>query len=145
MGEVWLAELQGPARSAAGWSSRCSLPSAAATPAFALMLAEEARLVGLLHHPGFVSAVDYLESETEGPIFVLEFVDGCSLRSALKIARRRNELLPEPLAAHVGAQVARALQAAHTACTATDTRCTSCTATSRGQRAALAERRGLPG
>jgi hypothetical protein len=47
---------------------------------------------------------------------VLEFVDGCSLRSALKMARHRNDLLPEALAAHVGSSVARALHAAHNAC-----------------------------
>src|SRR5207249_7291473 len=80
------------------------------------MLADEARVVGLLHHPGIISAIDYLETDTEGPIFVLEFVDGCSLRSALKVARRRNEILPEVLAAFIGAMVGRALHAAHTAC-----------------------------
>jgi len=31
---------------------------------------------GLLHHPGIVARRRYLESETEGQIFVLEFVDG---------------------------------------------------------------------
>jgi serine/threonine protein kinase len=81
----------------------------------AAMLADEARVVGALHHPGIVAALDYLETEEHGPVFVLEFVDGPSLRSALKLARRQNAVMPEALAAHVGAQVAHALHAAHMA------------------------------
>src|SRR5437868_13338104 len=101
MGEVWLAELQG----AGAFRRRVVIKMLTAErrgdALIAGMLADEARVVGLLHHPGIVAAIDYLESEIYGPIFVLEFVDGCSLRSALKIARRRNELMPEALAAHV--------------------------------------------
>src|SRR6266446_10439815 len=95
MGEVWLAELQGAGAFRRRVVIKMLAPERRGDARIALMLAEEARLVGLLHHPGIVSAVDYLESETEGPIFVLEFVDGCSLRSALRSARRRNDLLPE--------------------------------------------------
>ena len=116
MGEVWLAELQGAGAFRRRVVIKMLAPERRGDQRIAGMLADEARIVGLLHHPGIVAAVDYLESDVYGPIFVLEFVDGCSLRSALKIARRRNELMPEALAAHVGAQVARALNAAHTAC-----------------------------
>src|SRR5262249_35428978 len=84
-------------------------------PRVAAMLADEARVVGSLHHPGIVAATDYLETEEHGPVFVLEFVDGVSLRTALKLARRQHLTLPESLAAHIGAQVAHALHAAHTA------------------------------
>jgi hypothetical protein len=113
MGEVWLAELQGAGAFRRRVVIKMLAPERRGDQRIACMLADEARVVGLLHHPGIVAAVDYLESETHGPIFVLEFVDGCSLRSALKLARRRNVLLPEALAAHVGAQVARAVHAAH--------------------------------
>jgi hypothetical protein len=116
MGEVWLAELEGAGAFRRRVVIKVLAPSRRGDSRIATMLADEARLVGLLHHPGIVAAVDYQESETEGPIFVLEFVDGCSLRTALKLARRRNDLLPEALASHIGAQVARALHAAHTAC-----------------------------
>jgi hypothetical protein len=116
MGEVWLAELEGAGAFRRRVVIKVLAPERRGDPRVAGMLADEARLVGLLHHPGIISAVDYQESETEGPIFVLEFVDGCSLRTALKLARRRNDLLPEALAAHVGAELARALQAAHNAC-----------------------------
>ena len=116
MGEVWLAELQGAGAFRRRVVIKMLAPERRGDTRIAAMLADEARVVGLLHHPGIVTAIDYLETQTEGPIFVLEFVDGCSLRTALKLARRRNELLPEALAAHVGTQVARALHAAHTAC-----------------------------
>jgi len=116
MGEVWLAELEGAGAFRRRVVIKMLAPSRRGDPRIAAMLADEARVVGLLHHPGIVAAVDYQESKTQGPIFVLEFVDGCSLRTALKVARRRNDLLPEALAAYIGTQVARALQAAHTAC-----------------------------
>jgi tRNA A-37 threonylcarbamoyl transferase component Bud32 len=116
MGEVWLAELEGAGAFRRRVVIKVLAPERRGDPRIASMLADEARIVGLLHHPGIIAAVDYLESETEGPIFVLEFVDGCSLRSALKVARKRAERLPDALAAHVGAAVARALEAAHTAC-----------------------------
>ena len=115
MGEVWLADLEGAGAFRRRVVIKMLAPDRRGDKRIACMLADEARLVGLLHHPGIVAAIDYLESEAHGPIFVLEFVDGCSLRSALKISRRRNDLLPEALAAHVGAQVARALHAAHLA------------------------------
>ena len=116
MGEVWLAELEGAGAFRRRVVIKMLAPERRGDARVAAMLADEARLVGLLHHPGIISAVDYQESETEGPIFVLEFVDGCSLRTALKLARRRNDLMAEALAAHIGAQVARALHAAHNAC-----------------------------
>jgi len=116
MGEVWLADLEGAGAFRRRVVIKMLAPDRRGDERVVCMLADEARVVGLLHHPGIVSAIDYLETETFGPIFVLEFVDGCSLRSALKVSRRRNDLLPEALAAYVGAQVARALHAAHVAC-----------------------------
>src|SRR5437870_690692 len=115
MGEVWLAELQGAGAFRRRVVLKVLAPDRRGDERLAAMLADEARVVGLLHHPGIVAALDYLETEEHGPIFVLEFVDGASLRTVLKVARRKNMLLPEKLAAHIGAQVAHALQAAHTA------------------------------
>src|SRR5207248_540793 len=95
MGEVWLAELEGAGAFRRRVVIKVLAPERRGDPRIASMLADEARVVGLLHHPGIVAAVDYLEAETEGPIFVLEFVDGCSLRSALKVARKRGDMAPE--------------------------------------------------
>ena len=115
MGEVWLAELEGAGAFRRRVVLKVLAPERRGDPRVAAMLADEARVVGSLHHPGIVAALDYLETEEHGPVFVLEFVDGSSLRSALKVARRQNAVMPEALAAHVGAQVAHALHAAHTA------------------------------
>lgn len=115
MGEVWLAELQGAGDFRRRVVLKVLAPERRGDARLASMLADEARVVGLLHHPCIVGALDYLETEENGPIFVLEFVDGASLRTVLKLARRHNAVLPEALAAHVGGQVAHALHAAHTA------------------------------
>jgi len=57
------------------WSSRYSRPEHRGDPRIASMLADEARVVGQLHHPGIVAALDYLETQEHGPVFVLEFVN----------------------------------------------------------------------
>jgi serine/threonine protein kinase len=115
MGEVWLAEAHGAGAFRRRVVLKVLAPERRGDARIAAMLADEARVVGLLHHPGIVAALDYLETEEHGPVFVLEFVDGASLRSVLKLARRHNAVMPEALAAHIGAQVAHALHAAHTA------------------------------
>lgn len=115
MGEVWLAVQEGAGAFRRRVVIKVLTMERRDDDRVARMLSDEARVVGMLHHPGIVAALDYLETPREGPIFVLEFVDGTSLRTALRSARRRNEIMPEVLAVHVGACVARALQAAHTA------------------------------
>jgi serine/threonine protein kinase len=115
MGEVWLAELEGAGAFRRRVVLKVLAPERRGDQRLAAMLADEARVVGLLHHPGIVAALDYLETAEHGPIFVLEFVDGASLRTVLKLARRRNALLPMELASWIGSQVAHALHAAHTA------------------------------
>jgi len=115
MGEVWLAVQEGAGVFRRRVVIKLLSPERRDDDRIARMLADEARVVGLLHHPGIVAAIDYLETPGDGPVFVLEYVDGTSLRTALRSARRRNEIMPEVLAVHVGACVARALHAAHTA------------------------------
>jgi serine/threonine protein kinase len=115
MGEVWLAVLHGAGAFRRRVVLKVLAPERRGDAQLAAMLADEARLVAMLHHPGIVAALDYLETEEHGPVFVLEFVDGASLRSILTLLRRHGTQLPEELAAYVGAQVALALHAAHTA------------------------------
>jgi serine/threonine protein kinase len=115
MGEVWLAELEGAGAFRRRVVLKMLAPERRGDARIAAMLADEARVVGALHHPGIVAALDYLETEEHGPVFILEFVDGVSLRTLLKLGRRQNAVMPEVLAAHIGAQVAHALHAAHTA------------------------------
>ncbi|HEY2029997.1 MAG TPA: serine/threonine-protein kinase [Myxococcales bacterium] len=115
MGEVWLAELHGAGAFRRRVVVKLLAPERRGDQRLASMLADEARVVGLLHHPGIVPAIDYLETEEHGPVFVLEYVDGPSLRAVLKVLRRHERQMPEHIAAYIGAKVARALHAAHTA------------------------------
>ena len=114
MGEVWLAVLEGAGTFRRKVVVKFVPAERAGDDRLIAMLADEARVLGLLFHPGIVAPVDYVEGP-DGPVLVLEYVDGPSLRSALRQARRNRLLLPEALAAWVGAEVARALHAAHQA------------------------------
>jgi hypothetical protein len=114
MGEVWLAVLEGAGTFRRKVVVKFVPAEKAGDDRLIAMLADEARVLGLLFHPGIVAPVDYVEGP-EGPVLVLEYVDGPSLRTALRQAWRSRLLLPEALAAWVGAEVARALHAAHEA------------------------------
>ena len=114
MGEVWLAMMEAAAPFRRRVVMKLVAPDRRGDDRIEQMLADEARVLGLLHHQGIVTALDFLESEV-GPVLVLDFVDGPSLRSALKLARKRGVALPQELAAFIGAEVARALDFAHRA------------------------------
>jgi tRNA A-37 threonylcarbamoyl transferase component Bud32 len=68
----------------------------------------EARLVAGFSHPNIVRLLDR-GHDAEGPYLVLELVDGENLKTRV----RRDGALPPAEAAHVCAQVARGLAAAH--------------------------------
>ncbi len=127
MGEVWLAVMEGAGAFRRHVVLKVLAPERRGDERLASMLADEARVVGMLHHPAILAAIDYLETEEWGPVFVIDYVDGASLRTVLKLARANGACLPQELAAHIGTQVAHALHAAHTAVG----RAGSCTATSR--------------
>jgi serine/threonine protein kinase len=114
MGEVWLGLVEGAAAFRRLVVLKFVAPDRRGDERIEQMLADEARVLGLLRHPGVVTAVDFLECEV-GPLLVLDYVDGPSLRTALKLSRRRQAPLPEALGAWAGAEVARALDAAHRA------------------------------
>ena len=115
MGEVWLADMEGAGAFRRHVVLKVLAPERRGDERLASMLADEARVVGMLHHPAILAAIDYLETEEWGPVFVIDYVDGASLRTVLKLARANGACLPQELAAHIGTQVAHALHAAHTA------------------------------
>jgi serine/threonine-protein kinase len=114
MGEVWLAVQEGAADFRRTVVCKFVPEDQRGNDGLALMLADEARILGLLHHPNIVAPVDFVDGDG-GPLLVLEYVDGCSLRTALRLARRNREPMPEALASFIGQEVARALEAAHQA------------------------------
>lgn len=115
MGEVWLALMEGAGPFRRRVVLKLVSPDRRGDERIEAMLADEARVLGLLHHPGIVTAIDFVADVALGPLLVLDFVDGPSLRSALKLARKRSLPLPHQLAAYIGAEVARALDFAHRA------------------------------
>ncbi|MBS2021408.1 MAG: serine/threonine protein kinase [Deltaproteobacteria bacterium] len=114
MGEIWLATLEGAGTFRRKVVVKCVPPDLGHDQRLKAMLHDEARILGLLHHPNIVAPLDYFE-DAEGQALVLEYVDGPSLRTALRAARRAKRIMPEVLAVWVGAEVARALDAAHKA------------------------------
>ncbi len=78
-------------------------------PDFLARFRDEARAVASLSHPNIVPVFDFGE-DASGPYIVMELIDGQDLASIL----RDNGPLAPRQAAHIAADVARALQAAHT-------------------------------
>jgi hypothetical protein len=69
----------------------------------------EAKSAGRLNHPGVVSVYDVTDDDAGRPCLVLEFVEGTTLDRVMS-----KDLVPLPRALDIVAQVARALDYAHT-------------------------------
>jgi eukaryotic-like serine/threonine-protein kinase len=74
--------------------------------------AYEAKLLGLLNHPNIVQATDLVEERGRYHV-VLEYVEGASLKTILRVARRDRTKLTPAFCCHVAANVAEGLQFAH--------------------------------
>jgi serine/threonine-protein kinase len=86
--------------------------------AFMRMFAYEARVSSRLCHPNIVQVLDFdstpgAPGEPDTHYLVLEWVDGLSLFHLLQRLHRRQKRLSPLIAAHICAQVARGLDAAH--------------------------------
>ena len=77
-------------------------------PGFAARFRQEARSAGSLSHPNIVSVYDY-GAEDESQFIVMQLIEGRDLSTLLSERGR----LPPDEAAHIAAQVASALDAAH--------------------------------
>jgi eukaryotic-like serine/threonine-protein kinase len=86
-----------------------------ADPTFGARFRIEARSIAALHHPGIVSVYDYGEVDQDGTLvmayLVMAYVDGEPLSARIAAAGQ----LPPAQTMAIVAQVARALEAAHTA------------------------------
>ncbi len=80
---------------------------------FLVMLADEARITGLLDHPNVVRLFEFGAVDDQH-FLAMEFVDGVDLRALLRRCRERGEALPAAAAAWIIEQSLRGLQAAHT-------------------------------
>jgi serine/threonine-protein kinase len=89
-------------------------PQFALDPEFVAMFLDEARLAARIRHPNVVAAVDIVNGD--GELFlVMEYVEGESLSTLLRIARETGRPVPTDLAAGILAQALQGLHAAHEA------------------------------
>lgn len=81
---------------------------------FIQMLVDEAKIAGLLKHPNIARVYEF--ARAHGEYFIaMEHVDGKDLRTILERCRQQKRPMPPQHAAYVGAEIASALHAAHTA------------------------------
>ena len=89
-------------------------PQFALDPEFVAMFLDEARLAARIRHPNVVATVDIVNGD--GELFlVMEYVEGESLSTLLRIARERPQPVPVDVAAAVMTQALQGLHAAHEA------------------------------
>lgn len=81
---------------------------------FIQMLVDEAKIAGQLKHPNIARVYEF--ARAHGEYFIaMEHVDGKDLRSILERCRQNKRPMPPNHAAYVCAEIAAALQAAHSA------------------------------
>lgn len=86
----------------------------AADDDFIQMLIDEAKIASALRHPNIARIYEF--TRAHGEYFIaMEHVDGKDTRAIVDRGRERREPIPPIHAAYIGAEVAAALQAAHTA------------------------------
>ncbi|MCD6497913.1 MAG: serine/threonine protein kinase [Deltaproteobacteria bacterium] len=80
--------------------------------AFILMLADEARIAGLLHHKGIAQVYEFCRVGDECFI-AMEYVDGKDVRTILEKCRAEGRWFPSEMAALIMIQALEGLHAAH--------------------------------
>ena len=113
MGEVFLAEQEGPHGFRRRVVVKRLLRHLASDPGFVEMFLNEARVAALITHPNVAQIVEL--GEADGAYFIaMEYVRGRSLRRLLGKLRARGEKVPPPIAVAIVAGVLHGLHAAHT-------------------------------
>jgi serine/threonine protein kinase len=112
MAEIFLAR-----QSAVGAFSRLVvvksiLPHLAEEPRFVEMFIEEARLASQINHPNVVHIFD-VDQHQQTFYIAMEYIDGLSVGSICRRARKQGQLPPIPIAAEIVAQACDGLHAAH--------------------------------
>jgi len=77
------------------------------------MFLDEARIAGSIRHPNVVSVLDVVDTDDEGPLLVMEYIDGVTLSALIRRCVRNDRPLPLQIVLRIGAQVADGLHAAH--------------------------------
>lgn len=110
--EVFLARRLGPAGFARPVALKCILAGLDVDESARRAFVYEARLASRLRHPNIAEAYD-LGVVGDRYYLVLEYVDGVTVRAAMRAARALGRPLTEAFCCHVAASVADALHHAH--------------------------------
>ncbi|MFO0611438.1 MAG: serine/threonine-protein kinase [Polyangiaceae bacterium] len=112
MAAVWAARQTGAHGFQKTVAVKTMLPALSEDPHFERMFLAEGRTAMRVHHPNVVEILDL--GEERGVIYlVMEWLDGESLSSLMKVYERAGELLPLRFAVYVAARACRGLHAAH--------------------------------
>ena len=112
MAEVFKARAIGPAGFERDVVVKRILPAYGRDEDFVRMFTDEARILGLIHHPNVVQAFEF--GEDDGTLFLaLEYVEGPSLSRILRALRAANRRMPPAIAAYIGREICRALDCVH--------------------------------
>jgi serine/threonine protein kinase len=112
MAEVFKARTVGPAGFEREVVIKRILPAYGRDEDFVQMFLDEARILGLIHHPNVVQAFEF--GEEDGTLYLaLEYVSGPSLSRILRALRAAKRRMPPAVAAYIGREICRALDCVH--------------------------------
>ena len=112
MAEVFKARASGPAGFEREMVVKRILPQYTRDPDFVRMFADEARILGMMHHANVVQAYEF--GEDSGTLYLaLEYVEGPSLSKILRTLRAANRPMPPVIVAYVAREICRALDYVH--------------------------------
>jgi serine/threonine-protein kinase len=112
MAQVFKARAVGPGGFRRDVVVKRILPEHGRDAEFIRMFVDEAKLLGLLHHPNVVQVYEF--GEEDGVLFLaLEYVDGPSLSRVLRTLRGANKRMPPAIVAFVAREICRALACVH--------------------------------
>ena len=112
MAQVFKARAMGPGGFERDVVVKRILPEHGRDSEFIRMFVDEAKMLGLLHHPNVVQVYDF--GEDDGMLFLaLEYVEGPSLSRVLRTLRGANKRMPPAIVAFVAREICRALDCVH--------------------------------
>jgi serine/threonine protein kinase len=115
MAEAFRAVARGPGGYERELIIKSILPELASDPEFVRLFIEEAKLLGMIHHPNVVQVYDF--GQQDGRHFLaLEYLDGPCLEQLLRFLVRSQQMMTVALVAHVAREICLGLSAAHRLC-----------------------------
>jgi serine/threonine-protein kinase len=112
MAQVFKARALGPGGFKRDVVVKRILPEYGRDSEFIRMFVDEAKILGLLHHPNVVQVYEF--GEDDGTLFLaLEYVEGPSLSRVLRTLRGANKRMPPAIVAFVAREICRALECVH--------------------------------